>query len=128
MGYVDSESIYDEYPPQPEDGKEESSDASTLECVVTGRDPIFLCNPKAEFPGGKGQIPFEQEEEFMIAEGPEYMSFLFYLHANENEEDDDALPCVSGQKEVIGVGSLSLVFDQKMEFPHILHDPFAALL
>jgi len=64
----------------------------------------------------------------MIDEGPEYMSFLFDLHANENDEDDDTLPCVSGKKEVIGAGSLSLVFDQQMEFPHILHDPFAALL
>jgi len=128
MGNIDIELTYDEYPLKSENNEEESSYASTLECVVLSRDPIFLCNPKAEFPSGKGQIPFEQEEEFLIDEGPEYMRFLFDLHANENEEDDDTMLCVSGQKEVIGAGSISLVFNQQMEFPHILHNPFATLL
>lgn len=106
-----------------------------MECIVAFQDPVFLGHPKVEFPCGKGQIPFEQEEEFPMDEGPEYMRFLFDLHASENdqildtffhinfeigqskkmllvvEKEDDTLPCVSGQKDAIDMRNFSLVLD-----------------
>jgi hypothetical protein len=82
---LDNELVYDEYTSQSENAEEECNVLGTYECEVTCHSPLSFENMNSEFPGIQDQILVEQEQEFLIDEGSEYMSFLFDMHVDDND-------------------------------------------